>query len=346
MALYPLIRPLLFALDAERAHALSLAALQALPRGAPPTPDRMLAVELAGVRFPNPLGLAAGYDKNGEAPDALLGLGFGFVEIGTLTPRAQAGNDRPRVFRLERDEAVINRLGFNNEGQGAAAVRLAKRRQAGVLGINVGANKDVADRIGDYASGVAAMSAFADYMTINISSPNTPGLRALQQGDALDTLLAGVIEARGVDGPPLFLKVAPDLEGHEIDAVARIAHHRRIDALIVGNTTLARPNLMSAAAGEAGGLSGKPLAKLAARKLAEFRTATGGALPLIAAGGVASAEDAYARILAGASLVQLYTALVYHGPGLPRRIVTGLKALLERDGFASVTEAIGESLPA
>lgn len=342
MALYRLIRPLLFALDAERAHALTVAALERAPARKPPASDPMLATEVAGIAFPSPIGLAAGFDKDARVPAAMLGLGFGFVEVGTLTPLPQPGNSKPRQFRLAEDEAVINRLGFNNRGQTAARERLAARPKTGIVGVNIGANKDSADRIADYAAGVTTMSGVADYLTVNISSPNTPGLRALQDAGALDELLAAVMAARGIDGPPVFLKLAPDLEPGEIDPIARIAIARRVEGLIVGNTTVSRPPLASRHAGESGGLSGKPLAELAARRLADFRVATGGQLPLIAAGGIASAEDAYARIRAGASLVQLYTALVYHGPGLPRRIAIGLKALLLRDGFANVAEAVGE----
>jgi dihydroorotate dehydrogenase len=246
------------------------------------------------------------------------------------------------MFRLVEDGAVINRLGFNNEGQAAARVRLAVRRgRGGIVGVNIGANKDAVDRVADYAAGVAAMAEVADYLTINISSPNTPGLRALQSRAALDELLAGAVAARGVGGPPIFLKVAPDLEPADIDDIAAVSIARGIDALIVANTTITRPPLRSRHAGETGGLSGAPLRDLALQRVRDFHRATGGAMPLIAAGGIASAEDAYARIRAGASLVQLYSALVYAGPGLPRRINEGLAALLQRDGHASIAEAVG-----
>ncbi|RIA45734.1 dihydroorotate oxidase A [Hephaestia caeni] len=333
----------LFALDAERAHGLAIDALAGWGALGAPFAARAsapsLATELAGLRFANPIGLAAGLDKDGRAIDGLFGLGFGAVEIGTLTPLAQPGNPRPRLFRLTADRAVINRMGFNNGGIDAALARVAKARRRGILGINVGANKESTDRIGDYRIGVARAAPLADYVTINISSPNTPGLRDLQHGDALDELLAAAQEARGAT--PLFLKVAPDLDPQAIDAVARAAIAHEIDALIVANTTISRPDLASRHRAETGGLSGAPLASLARTRLADFRRATGGALPLISAGGIGDADDAYARIRAGASLIQLYSALVYEGPGLPRRIARGLTELLQRDGFARVSEAVG-----
>jgi dihydroorotate dehydrogenase len=341
MALYPLLRPLLFRLDAEQAHGLAIAALRRDPRGAGPI-DPLLASRVAGIDFPGPVGLAAGFDKNAEVPDAMLARGFGFVEVGTITPLPQPGNPRPRMFRLVEDRAVINRLGFNNRGQPTAHARLAARRgRGGIVGVNIGANKDAADRIADYASGVRAMADVADYLTINISSPNTPGLRALQSRAALDELLAGAMAARGAGGPPIFLKVAPDLEPADIDDIAAVSIARGIDALIVANTTITRPPLRSRHAGEAGGLSGAPLQDLALQRIRDFRSATGGTLPLIAAGGIASAEDAYVRIRAGASLVQLYSALVYEGPGLAKRINAGLATLLRRDGHASIAQAVG-----
>jgi dihydroorotate dehydrogenase len=341
MALYPLLRPLIFRIEAERAHLLSLSALEIAPKRKASVFDPRLAIDMAGLRFPSPIGLAAGYDKDARVPDAMLGLGFGFVEVGTLTPRPQAGNPQPRLFRLVEDRAVINRMGFNNGGQGAALTRLAARERRGIVGVNIGANKDAADRIADYATGVRVMAPVADYLTINISSPNTPGLRALQEAAALDALLAAVFEARGPAGPRVFLKVAPDLEPADIDAIARVAVDRKLDALIVANTTVSRPPLSSHHAGEQGGLSGEPLAPLALQRLKDFRKATGAQVPLIAAGGIVSAADAYARIRAGASLVQLYSALVYEGPGLARRIAKGLVPLLERDGFKTLGEAIG-----
>ncbi|PZU06764.1 quinone-dependent dihydroorotate dehydrogenase [Sphingomonas sp.] len=341
MPLFPLVRPLLFSLDAERAHRMTITALKALPALPATARDPRLATRLAGLDFPTPVGLAAGVDKDAEVPDAFLSLGFGFVEIGTLTPLPQAGNPRPRLFRLPEDRAVINRMGFNNGGQADALARLSKRARRGIVGVNVGANKDAADRIADYATGVAAMAPVADYLTINISSPNTPGLRALQEAQALDDLLAGAIAARPAGGPPIFLKVAPDLAPADIDAIARVCLDRAVDALIVSNTTIGREGLRSPHAKETGGLSGAPLKALALERLRDFRVATGGALPLIAAGGIASGDDAYARIRAGASLVQLYTALVYEGPLLARRIARELSALLARDGFATVGDAVG-----
>jgi dihydroorotate dehydrogenase len=340
--LYALLRPLLFNLDGESAHRLTIRALNALPAGNPPKDDPMLATTVAGLRFPNPVGLAAGFDKDGEVAHKMHRLGFGFTELGTLTPLPQRGNPRPRLFRLPQDRAVINRMGFNNGGQAAAMARLRRRvRQGGVTGINIGANKDAADRIADYATGVRNMAPLADYLTINISSPNTPGLRALQDRGALDELLAAVMAARGADGPPIFLKVAPDLEPADIDDIAELSAAHRVDALIVSNTTITRPPLKSRFAGESGGLSGAPLHDLALQRLRDFRKATGGAIPLIGVGGIASAEQAYARIRAGASLIQIYSALVFEGPGLPRRINTGLKSLLLRDGFAHIEEAVG-----
>lgn len=336
-----LLKPFLFAIDAERAHGLTIDLLAVWGAAGTPLAVRppSLPIAVAGLTFPNPLGLAAGADKDGRAIDGFLALGLGSVEIGTLTPLPQSGNPKPRLFRLAQDRAVINRMGFNNGGLTAALPRAKTARRKGVLGINVGANKDAADRIADYETGVAAAAPVADYVTINISSPNTPGLRDLQHGPALTDLLARAAAARGTT--PLFLKVAPDQEPAQIDEIAKAAINAGIDALIVGNTTVSRPPLRSSNAGEQGGLSGAPLASLAAQRLKDFRTATGGKLPLIAAGGIDSGAEAYARIRAGASLVQLYTALVYGGPGLPRRILRDLADLLARDGFASVADAIG-----
>lgn len=278
---------------------------------------------LAGLTFPNRIGLAAGLDKDAEAIPGLFALGFGAVEVGTLTPRPQPGNPRPRLFRLVEDEAVINRMGFNNGGIDAALARIARlRRRAGVLGINVGANKDSADRVADYALGVSKAAPHADYITINVSSPNTPGLRDLQSRPALDELLAAAHAARG--STPLFLKIAPDLDRAGLDGAVRAAMDHKIDALIVSNTTISRPPLRSPHAGETGGLSGKPLAELARAKLVEAREASGGQLPLISAGGIDGPDEARRRIDAGAVLVQVYSALVYRGPGLARDIAHGL----------------------
>ena len=340
--LFPALRPLLFTLDPERAHRLSLAGLKRMPTGKPPRHDPALAVSLGGLTFPSPVGVAPGYDKDAEVPDALLGLGFGFVEVGTITPFPQAGNPKPRLFRLVEDRAVINRMGFNNGGAAAAHERLRKRvGRPGVVGINIGANKDSDDRIADYALLTELMAPLASYLTVNISSPNTPGLRNLQAGDALKDLLDGVFEARGERTTPVFLKLAPDLEPKEIDAIAKVAGDSPLAALILSNTTLARPPLRSKHAREAGGLSGAPLAPIALQRLKDFRKATGGQIPLIAAGGIDSADAAWERIVAGASLVQLYSAMVYQGPTLGRRIARGLKQRLQRAGFASIEEAIG-----
>ena len=337
---YRLIRPILFRLDAEQAHRVALNGLKLPLPGRSAARGGALAIRVAGIDFPNPLGMAAGFDKDGEVPDALLRLGFGFVEVGSITPLPQPGNPRPRLFRLVEDGAVINRMGFNNGGADVAVARLSGRRHQGIVGINIGANKDSADRAADYATMARLMAPLAAYLAVNVSSPNTPGLRALQDEGALAALLDGVLAARGLS-VPVFLKVAPDLEPADIDAIARIALDRKLGGLIVANTTITRPPLRSAAAGETGGLSGAPLRDLALARLRDFRKATGGALPLIGVGGIASAEDAWARIRAGASLVQLYTAMVYAGPGSARAITRGLEALMRRDGFASIAEAVG-----
>jgi dihydroorotate dehydrogenase len=343
MMVYRLIRRAVFSAEAETAHGLSLAALKILPLPSPSPPDRRLMQTVAGLKFPNPVGLAPGYDKNAEVPAAILRMGFGFTEVGTLTPLPQAGNPRPRLFRLVEDEAIINRMGFNNEGQAAATIRLEKFPKdaySGPLGINIGANKDSEDRVADYVTGVAAMSSFADYLTVNISSPNTPGLRALQDKYALNDLLAAVMAARA-DTVPVFLKVAPDLEPADIDDIVEVSLTHKIAALIVSNTTISRPPLASQHAHEAGGLSGAPLRALAQQRVVDFYKSSGGAIPLIGVGGISSAEDAYERIRAGASLIQIYSALVYQGPGLAKKINHGLIALMKRDGFANIAEAVG-----
>jgi dihydroorotate dehydrogenase len=348
MSLYLLLRPLIFALDAERAHRLTITGLKAVPYRAASF-DPVLEQKLFGLSFPSPVGLAAGFDKDAEVPDAMLSLGFGFVEVGTVTPLPQGGNPTPRLFRLAEDGAVINRMGFNNRGQAAALERLAKRPRrgpsaslrTGIVGVNIGANKESADRIADYATGVRTMARVADYLTVNISSPNTPGLRALQAGGELDELLAAVREARGPSGPPVFLKVAPDLGAGDHERIARAAIDHGIDALIVANTTVSRPALASRHGGETGGLSGRPLKALALEQLRIFRSASGGEMQLISAGGIEDADDAFARIRAGACLVQLYSALVYEGPGLPRRIADGLAERMRRSGFANIAEAVG-----
>jgi dihydroorotate dehydrogenase len=338
---YSVLRPLIFALDAETAHRATIRGLPLMPRRIRDVAPALRS-EVAGLSFPSPVGLAAGFDKDAEVFGPALGLGFGFVEVGTLTPRPQQGNPRPRLFRLAEDDAVINRMGFNNGGQQASLKRLARRdRRRGIVGVNIGANKDSTDRIGDYVEGVRAMSGVADYLTVNISSPNTPGLRSLQDGGALDTLLSAVAEARGEKGPPLFLKVAPDLGKGDAARIVRSALDNKVDALIVANTTVSRPPLKSAWSGEQGGLSGAPLKALALQALRDFRSASGGAMPLIGCGGIASADDAWQRIRAGASLVQLYTAMVYEGPTVARRIAEGLERKLVEAGFASIAEAVG-----
>ncbi len=340
--LYSLIRPALFLLDPERAHGLAIAALKLLPPGKPAPDGGPLAIRVAGLSFPNPLGMAAGFDKNAEVPDALLGVGFGFAEVGSITPLPQAGNPKPRMFRLVEDRGVINRLGFNNEGADAAAARLARRLgKPGIVGINIGANKDSADRIADYVTMTKVMAPLASYLAVNISSPNTPGLRALQDEAALTGLLDAVLEARGPSQVPVFLKVAPDLTPADIDAISRIAIDKGLAALIVSNTTISRPPLRSRYAGESGGLSGAPLRELAQQRLRDFRKASGGAIPLVGVGGIASAEDAWVRIRAGASLVQIYSAMAFDGPDIARRIVGGLERLMKRDGFSSIAEAVG-----
>jgi dihydroorotate dehydrogenase len=297
--LYPLLRPGLFRLDAEKAHRLAIAALKLAPKGKAAVPGGPLASRVAGIDFPNPLGMAAGFDKDGEVPDALLGLGFGFVEVGSITPLPQDGNPKPRLFRLAEDRAVINRMGFNNRGAEAAVARLAERSgRPGVVVITIGANKDSTDRIADYATMAGLMGPLADYLAVNVSSPNTPGLRALQDEGALAELLDAVLEARGTGGPPVLLKVAPDLTPADVEAISRIALDKRLGALIVANTTISRPPLKSSHANQGGGLSGAPLRDLAHQRLRAFRKETGGALPLIGVGGIATAEDAWARILA------------------------------------------------
>ncbi len=340
--LYSLLRPVLFLLDPEDAHRLALAALKALPLAGTERCDGALATRVAGLDFPNPLGMAAGFDKDAEVPDALLGAGFGFAEVGSITPLPQAGNPRPRLFRLAEDRAVINRMGFNNGGAEQAVKRLARRHgRPGVVGINIGANKDSPDRVADYATLARLMAPLASYLAVNVSSPNTPGLRALQDEGALAALLDAVLEARGAAKVPVFLKVAPDLEPADIEAIARIAVDKQLGALIVYNTTISRPPLKSRHAGEAGGLSGAPLKTLALQRLRDFRKATGGQVPLVGVGGIATAEDAWERIRAGASLVQLYSAMAYAGPGIARQILRGLEPLMRRDGFATIAEAVG-----
>lgn len=332
---FPVLRPLLHGLDAETAHRLTIRALALAPPGAVPKPDPRLAVTAFGLHFPNPLGLAAGFDKNAEVPDAMLALGFGFTEIGTVTPQPQAGNPRPRLFRLAEDHAVINRMGFNNDGHAAALQRLqARAGRGGIVGVNIGANKESADRIGDYVAGINAFGHVASYFTANISSPNTPGLRALQSRAELSALMTRLTAARqsAARKPPMLLKIAPDLSEEEIEDIAVCCEGGVVDGIIVSNTTLSRPGLRSPLAGEQGGLSGEPLLELSTRQLARLHLLTGGRIPLVGAGGVHDAASALLKIRAGASLVQLYSALVYQGPGLVAEILSGMVEELARSG--------------
>jgi dihydroorotate dehydrogenase len=344
--LYPIVRPLLRALPPETAHRLTLTALAAGLGGSSPAPDPpVLRQRLWGLDFPNPVGIAAGFDKDARAPEALLRLGFGCVEIGTVTPRPQPGNPRPRVFRLEADGALINRMGFNSGGLDRVIERLrVRRREAGIVGVNVGKNRDSEDASADYAEGVRRAAPLADYLVVNVSSPNTPGLRDLQARAVLETLLRQVLAARDQSGahPPVLVKIAPDLTPQERADIAAVALATGIDGIIVNNTTIARPpTLSSPQANETGGLSGRPLFEPSTALLAEIYRLTEGRLPLIGVGGVASAEDAYAKIRAGASLVQLYTALVFAGPALLYEIKAGLAVLLRQEGFASLADAVG-----
>ena len=339
--------PLFKLMPAETAHRAAIAALKIAPRRNPPPCDLRLEVETLGLRFKNPLGLAAGFDKNAEVPGAMLALGFGFVEVGTLTPRPQAGNARPRLFRLAEDGAVINRFGFNNEGFEKALRRLARRPAGGatgVMGVNVGANKDAADRAADYVLGVKTFAGLADYMAINISSPNTPGLRDLQRRDALDDLVARVVAARDETAPrrALLVKIAPDLDERELEDIVAVAIGRRVDGLIVSNTTIARPAfLRSKRRAEAGGLSGRPLFEPSTRLLARAYLAAGGAMRLIGCGGVEDAATALAKIEAGADLVQLYTGLALKGIGVIEAILAGLARAVEERGAARIGDLVG-----
>lgn len=303
-----------------------------------------MRTELWGLEFPNPVGVAAGFDKNVEVADALLRLGFGFVEVGTITPRPQAGNPKPRLFRLIEDEAVINRLGFNGDGIEVARSRLQSRDRVGIVGANVGKNRDSVDEIADYVSGISAFAPHADYLTVNISSPNTPGLRDLQRKERLVELLRAVLAARANTAfrPPILVKVAPDLDEAEIRDIAEAALASGIDGIIATNTTIERPSsLRSAHKLEAGGLSGRSLFARSTRVLHELYIATEGKLPLVGVGGIASGRDAYEKIRAGASLVQLYSAMVFHGPGLARSVIRELAMCLAQDGFNSVKDAVG-----
>lgn len=330
--------------EPERAHDLAIAALKAGlgPRGGPVTSPR-LETAIAGLTLPNPVGIAAGFDKNAKAVRAILQAGPGFVEVGAVTPRPQPGNPRPRLFRLTEDAAAINRFGFNNDGMEAIRARLMAARGAGVVGVNLGANKDSQDRAEDYATVLTYLWEAADFFTVNVSSPNTERLRDLQGREALDALLARVMAARRAlpGAKPVFLKIAPDLDEAGLADVAELAAAHGLSGLIATNTTTAREGLVSRHRDEAGGLSGRPLFARSTAVLARLHALTGGAMPLIGVGGIASAEDAYAKIRAGASAVQLYTAMVYHGIRLPGEIALGLDRLLARDGFGSVAEAVG-----
>jgi dihydroorotate dehydrogenase len=338
---------LLHLLPPETAHRAAIRLLPWLPGRHLPSYPR-LRTRLAGLDLPHPLGLAAGFDKNGEAHAALLRQGFAFVEVGTVTPRPQPGNPKPRLFRLAEDRAIVNRMGFNNEGAAALAARLRGRDRAlGVVGVNIGINKDETDPLGAYTSGLEAFRELADYVTVNVSSPNTPGLRALQKREALDGLLAGLAAARARLGArrPLFLKVAPDLEPEDEASIAELVLLHGIDGLIVSNTTVARPaTLRSRFRAEAGGLSGRPLFAPSTRLLARMARRLEGKVPLIGVGGIASGADAYAKIRAGATAVQLYTSFVYEGPAIVGRVLAELDALLARDGFSSVAEAVGHDI--
>ncbi len=341
--------PLLRRFDPEDAHRLAIRALRLLPPGKPRPSDPRLATRAFGLNFPNPVGLAAGFDKNAEVPDALLRLGFGFVEIGSVTPKPQDGNPRPRLFRLEQDSGVINRMGFNNEGAEAVLRRLAARaRHGGIVGVNVGANKDSPDRTADYVRLIELFAPVASYFTVNISSPNTPGLRNLQQAAALDDLLARVVDARervrkNAGDSPLLLKIAPDLTLQELDDVVHIARSRRVDGMIVANTTLSRPMSLRelAKAKEQGGLSGRPLMRLSTRMVAETYVRAEGAFPLIGVGGIDSGGAALMKIRAGATLIQLYSSLVYKGVGLVEDIKADLVSTLRRTGRDSLSEIVG-----
>jgi dihydroorotate dehydrogenase len=343
-----LLAPLLRALDPEQAHALALAALKRAPLPRPVADNEKLHVQAFGLTFPNPVGIAAGFDKHAEVPDALLRLGFGFVEVGGVTPQPQPGNPRPRLFRLDADQAVINRLGLNSEGAAAVAARLAARTGApGIVGINIGANKNTVDRTADYVACIEALAPHVNFLTVNVSSPNTPGLRNLQQAAALDELLARVIDARervavGAARKPVLLKIAPDLTLGDLDDAVGVARRHRIDGMIVGNTTISRPNLRETEkAKEQGGLSGRPLFALSTRMLAETYVRAEGAFPLIGAGGIDSGAAAFAKIKAGASLVQLYSGLVFRGIGLVGSIKSDLLDFLRIGRMDTLADAVG-----
>jgi len=344
-----LARPFLRALEPEDAHRLVVNLLKRAPLPQAPADDPRLAMRVFGLNFPNPIGIAAGFDKDAEVPDALLRLGFGFIEAGTITPRPQPGNPKPRLFRLDADRGVINRLGFNSQGADAALKRLARRANGGgVVGINVGANKESPDRVADYVELIERFAAVASYVTVNISSPNTPGLRNLQQAAVLDDLLARVIDARERVAPnagptPVLLKIAPDLSLPDLDDVVGIARSRRVDGMIIGNTTVSRPPSLreTEIAKEAGGLSGRPLLPLANRMLAETYVRVEGVFPLVGAGGIDTGAAALSKIRAGASLIQVYSGLVFAGLGLVADVKRALIAALDRDRAASLADYVG-----
>jgi dihydroorotate dehydrogenase len=347
-AMFDLARPVLFALDPETAHELTLKSLEmgVYPRCAAPD-DAALAVSLGGLTFPNPLAIAAGFDKDARVPDAILGMGCGFAEVGTTTPLPQPGNPAPRIFRLVADHGVINRLGFNNEGHAAALARLAARPRRGIVGVNIGANKDSADRAADYVAGIDKFYDVASYFTVNISSPNTPGLRDLQAPAALEELLSKVLAARaalvaaGKPKRPVIVKIAPDIAEEDIAPIAAVLLGLGVDGIAVSNTTLARPSLSSPEARESGGLSGRPLFHRSTVMLARIYEATGGRVPLVGIGGVDSGATALAKIEAGASLIQLYTGLIYEGPGLIGRIKSDLVKAARARGVASIAALTG-----
>jgi dihydroorotate dehydrogenase len=345
-AWYSLADTILSRLDAETAHGLAIRALKSgLTPGDRRADPPSLSVTVWGRSLPNPIGLAAGFDKNAEVPDALLGLGFGFVEIGSVTPRPQEGNPRPRLFRLSEDRGVINRMGFPGQGLEAARSRLAARPRRGFVGVNVGANKDSSDRAADYVACSVALAPYADYLVCNVSSPNTPGLRNLQGRAQLSDLLKRTQDAIAAKPVPLVVKIAPDATDDDLDDIVAVCRDLRMDGIIVGNTTLSRPpSLRSARREETGGLSGAPLTALSTDVLRRTARRVEGQFPLVGTGGIGSGADAYAKLRAGASLVQLYSAMVYEGPPLIRRIKDELAALLARDGFASVADAIGADL--
>ena len=345
-AWYSLADKFLSRLDAETAHGLAIRALKSglLPGDRKPDPASLL-VTVWGRQLPNPIGLAAGFDKNAEVPDAMLGLGFGLVEIGSVTPRPQDGNPRPRLFRLPEDRGVINRMGFPGQGLEAARSRLATRPRRGFVGINVGANKDSTDRAADYVTCSVALAPYADYLVCNVSSPNTPGLRNLQGRTELAGLLKRVQDAIASKPVPLLVKIAPDASDDDLDDIVAVCRDLRMDGIIVGNTTLSRPaSLRSERRGETGGLSGAPLTTLSTAVLRKTAQRVERQFPLVGCGGVGSGADAYAKIRAGATLVQLYSAMVYEGPPLIRRVKDELAVLLQRDGFALVAQAIGADL--